>query len=88
MTPLLNAAGREIPTARCGCGRHREASKDRCCSLCGTGQHTVACAMRQEHFPDTKRGVGWGYVTGVVSLRETPRGITYATVCRNDKEAL
>jgi hypothetical protein len=54
---LLDANGRTVPTGRCGCGRHRMAVDAVCCSACGTGLHTSACNIRQESFPDTRRGV-------------------------------
>lgn len=55
--PVRNALGLEVPHARCFCGRHRQSVDDHCCGSCGTGTHTVACAVRQESFADTRRGV-------------------------------
>ena len=57
---LIDAAGNEVPHDRCRCGRHKVASSDLCCRECPgtlTGRHAVGCHMRQEHFPDTRRGV-------------------------------
>lgn len=57
---LIDAAGNEVESDRCRCGRHKVASSDLCCRECpgtSTGRHAVGCHMRQEHFPDTRRGV-------------------------------
>lgn len=57
---LIDAAGNEVASDRCRCGRHKVASSGLCCRECPgtlTGRHAVGCHMRQEHFPDTRRGV-------------------------------
>lgn len=54
---VLDANGREVPHERCACGRWRQAVDASCCRPCGTGRHTSSCNIRQESFPDTRRGV-------------------------------
>lgn len=57
---LIDAAGNEMPSNYCKCGRHKLASTPTCCRVCAgsyNGMHSTACHMRQEHFPDTRRGV-------------------------------
>lgn len=58
---LIDAAGNEIPTNYCACGRHKYASKETCRAVCDgrlfNGMHSTACHMRNECFPDTRRGV-------------------------------
>ncbi len=57
---IRNASGAIVPTDRCRCGRHKEATKEKCCAACGTGSHGIGCILRAEHFADTKRGVSVG----------------------------
>lgn len=55
-----NGAGNEVRTRRCACGRHMPDTYESCCGTCESSEpriHGVACSMRQEHFPDTRRGV-------------------------------
>lgn len=58
---LIDAAGNEVESDRCGCGRHKPASSQFCCAYCagdGRGRfHVTGCNLRQEHFRDTRRGV-------------------------------
>lgn len=66
---LIDAAGNEIATDRCACGRHMTMRREgRCCAGCpangGDGIHSTACNMIQEHFPDTRRGVLFTEVHG------------------------
>ena len=66
---LSDAGGNAVPTNRCICGRHKVATSERCCRECPgtfTGRHAVGCHMRQEHFPDTRRGV---FVADHASIR-------------------
>jgi hypothetical protein len=71
---ILDANGKEVAHERCTCGRHRQAVDSTCCRFCPTNQHSSACNMRQEAFPDTRRGV---FVSEGVVLRvrnhERPR---------------
>jgi hypothetical protein len=55
---IRDASGAIVATDRCGCGRHKEAAKEKCCGACGTGSHGIGCVLRQEQFADTRRGVG------------------------------
>ena len=54
---IRDASGAIVPTDRCGCGRHKETVKEKCCAACGTGRHAIGCVLRAESFADTKRGV-------------------------------
>lgn len=73
---VLDANGREVSHARCACGRHRQMMDAVCCRPCGSGKHTSACNIRQEAFPDTRRGA---FVTEGMVLRvrnhEMPRRV-------------
>jgi hypothetical protein len=54
---IVDANGHEVSHERCDCGRHRQSVDAVCCRPCGSGKHTSACNIRQEAFPDTRRGV-------------------------------
>lgn len=73
---IRSAAGREVPTDRCACGRHKETAKPKCCNACGTGAHGIGCVLRQEAFSDTRRGVVVSEVSPrlpVFALRPAPK---------------
>lgn len=65
---LIDAAGNEVASDRCTCGRHKYASKPKCCVFCygqsnlsRTG-HSAECTMIQDHFPDSHVGVSFSEV--------------------------
>lgn len=84
---IRDASGAAVPTDRCACGRHKEAAKPKCCSACGTGTHGIGCVLRQEHFGDTKRGVGVGVGASSFGLWSYVRVIR-ATEPKRDKALL
>lgn len=64
---LIDAAGNEVPTDRCPCGRHKRVANLWCCGACdgsGDAPHSAGCAMIQEHSPDMLAPANVAYAYG------------------------
>jgi hypothetical protein len=74
---IRNAAGKEVPHDFCECWRHKQEGDERCCGLCQYadpfGDHTVACNIRQQAFPDTRRGCSVAPDAAVLRVRSMNR---------------